>query len=465
MENAELFSLGDPPEIQDLPQDLPKEIVLPIEGVVDLIEEEDSRAEMGMESLEPKLRSFLLAGHVDMPDFNQFEPFGELSAIKEKIKAIPPQDQSDARRKLIIEFKKKMRTFRAAIACAQYDLEKLFLRDKSVDTWEELQAKTETIIKKYSLSYAKRYFYYVILRFFEAHQAVQKVVRDYQEKFGKLWPAKLFEDLFSRPPFGTVEEVVLPTALYLKLHNEDDYVLAFTSCAVFNGLVSPSDSRFQDEERKARRSSGGKFVGKLPIKELENRLLIENVQQATFPEGTQRHEEEHAIHDFYPNSSMLSYDIPDFGKENITVEEFLAAVERYAEWQLQRWDSSARSEILAFMKVHENFGFISYSLLGNDDLYNYLKQDQPSFLEAVKLHLKNANITIRTKEGSILDSSEIVEMILNILENSWQLHLQATERAITAAEKLSKDSSIAGAINLLRQEPMNKWPRLAKLMG
>lgn len=418
------------------------------------------------ENLELRALAFLKGGHIDIPELGQFDPNAEIAEIRKAIKESPANSQSAERLLMMEDFKRKLKIFRENLAKAQLDFENLLRNNLDKDSsW--LEQEMLHILQKYSVQSQEEVFFLAENRFYNVHRYCKETAAEYQEKFGENWENELFKKLFGRWPLGAIKIETMPVNLYFRIFNRRDYILAN-----------------QGEEENAQnnflglQSTGASLNREMPLAQLNNTILLENSSlnlSSAEHNAIVVHEEEHAIHKFYPSLAMIKYESGLVGSAflegEVSFDQFYKAMERRTRLLSLIWEKSAKSEVLAFLKdrrltLEEAEENILWS-----ELYHYL--DINGQIEHVFRSIAEHGVMIKTKdENGYLDQQEVEEEITKALKNGWNMYQLRINKAVLAADELIKEyikqdgeeKGLMRALRLLSQEPLNKWWRLAKLM-
>ncbi|MBI2064967.1 MAG: hypothetical protein HYT62_02865 [Candidatus Yanofskybacteria bacterium] len=417
--------------------------------------------ESGIENLDFWMLQFLKE-HIDMPEDVDFAPEAELETIKKAVAELPEEEQSIQRRLLMDDFRKRLKTFRKNMAQAQVDLEKA-LRENPDAELDELESMATKIVSKNSVLSQARYFNQAVESYFQAHKDIVSTVEDYRARYPNDWETKLFIDLFGQPPHDKIEIEIMPINMYIKTHNLGDYA------AVMGG-----------SEERARMSVGVALNQKFPrvVQLSGNKVLVENTSlrpSHTYSEETIKpHEEEHSIHkNIYPRSVfvksernwlkglMIGQEIGPVLFDKVIRDSITTIL-------LTRWLYGAKTEILAYMKQGKEIDGIKNLLTESPGLYSYIDEketDQNWFLN----NLTRTRIKIQDSAGHNLTNEEIKSAYADALNNAWhKRYLPMLEKIFqclkTMLSKYSPDK-YPEIMRLLAQEPINRWPRLAKILS
>lgn len=416
--------------------------------------------ELQIESLDFWTLSFLRE-HIDMPERIDFSPDEELQQIKKAVAESPEEDQSNQRMLLMASFRRRLKILRENMAQAQLELE-IFIRENPETNIKELSQTVEEIAGQNNISAQKRYLLDAARSYLKAHTDIINTIQTYKGRYPDSWQAELFRDLFKQPPRGQIEIEAMPMNIYIKIGNIEDYVIA-------NGAPE-----------NIARSSGGAFLnGKFPkVKALSGKILIENVSLNN-PKYSEKvikpHEEEHSIHrNIYPRSAFIKGEndwLRDLGyNREIELPLFNAVLNKsITNIFLGYWLYEAKTEILAYMKTGINIDRIKQVLIDPNGLYNYLDKGREHHQNWFIGHLKASEITANGSDNHRLTEEEIKAMYSSSLEDAWhKRYLPMLEETFQILEKILAhygSDKYPEIIRLLSQEPINKWPRLAKILS
>lgn len=434
------------------------------------LEEEPQNEQI--ENLDAYTLSFIKSGHIDIPDMANFDPKGELKEIKKAVNEHPKEGQSAERMRLMDEYKKKLKIFRENMAKAQAAMEGIIIENQGMHHQELIQ-EVDEILDHYNLQSQADAFFEALKNYLDAHTVVEKVVSYYQKNVGKNWQNVLFAKLFGKFPNGKVEVEVLPMSLFFKIHDELDYALAYHQ--------HEPDA---DELKDSNSSLGAALHRTLPIKWLTGKVIIgNNGQRALDKESEEKnlkiHEEEHIIHsNLFPTSAMVREEresdlLTSYEGEVNDYESFIRKIKNFSRGYARDWEEYAKKEVLSYLKEGDIIlKKIAEELLNPEYLYNYIKfwESDTSFINIIVGHLKRLSITVKGKDGAILEEKEIKKIALKVINEAWGLYKKNLTRALEAAESLQKqyEDDPEGGIKFLRlisQEPLAKWHRLKKIMS
>lgn len=440
-----------------------------LDHVLEAIEEEKKEQEPNVEDLDSRSLGFL-SEHIDVSELAKFEPEAELSEIRLKLRQLPREEQSAQRKILMQEFKEKMKEWRKRISFAQTEMEDM-LRTNPDGNREELRQSLEKIIQKYSLDSQKINFALALGKFINYRWAIKNTAENYQAKFGDSWEKKLFSDLFDKEPRGQIDIEILPVSLYFKINDLEDYATAFNAGA-------------ERESSNARRSGGGRIKNKhfTAVPDLNYKVLIENssLNDLSSSERIKIHEEEHAIHDFYPKTSFIveknTFFEFQFQKGVVDFDQFRKAVKKFAHFFVLGFEESAKSEFLSYLKEGRSAPLITFYLLKGIDEggpYDYLRipGNDRFFVQIVMENFRRENLTVIKEDGSSPKGQEVENLALKTINDAWENeYKKEINRASDAVMLLlqtygSDPENKKKVLRLLSQEPLNKWTRLARILS
>lgn len=440
-----------------------------LDRALEAVEKDKKEQEPSVEDLDSQSLGFL-SEHIDVSELAKFEPEKELSEIKLKLRELPREEQSAQRKILMQKFKEKMKEWRKRISLAQTEMEDM-LRANSDGSREELHQSLKEIIKKHSLDSAEINFALALGKFLNYRRAIKNTAENYQAKFGDSWEEKLFSDLFGKEPRGRVNIEVLPASLYFKIQDLEDYATAFNAAA---GGKNPN----------ARRSGGAslKNIKFAAVPDLNGKVLIENssLSDLSYSKRIKIHEEEHTIHDFYPQASFIVlkntlYELK-FQEGVINFDQFKKTVQKFARFFVLKFEELAKSEFLSHLKEGRSAPLITFYLLESIDeggLFDYLRisENDRYFVQSVMANFRIENLTVIKEDGSSPTEQEVANLALKTINDAWENEYK--KEIIKANKAVKKLFEIYGSdpenrkkvLRLLSQEPLNKWPRLARILS
>jgi hypothetical protein len=438
-----------------------------MEKIIEQIPPSQEEGELDIETTELQVEDLdfwtlsFLREHIDMPERIDFDPEEELEKIKIAVAESPKDQQSNQRLSLMKSFRKRLKILRENMAQAQLELEH-FIRVNPQASKHELFKIVEEIANKNSVSDQVDYLKDAVDSYCLAHINIVNTVQDYKTRHSNNWQAQLFEDLFGQPPRGQIEIETMPINLYIKINDIEDYVIA-------NGA----------SENVARNSGGASLSKEFPkVKRLSAKVLIENTSLTNLIDSERRiklHEEEHSIHEnIYPRSAFIKGEqswLRDVGSNReIELPLFNKVIhESITNILLGNWLYNAKTEILAYMKNNKSIAYIKELLTDPHGLYNFQDNDKEHHQNWFLGHLNNAKIKIRGLSNERLDEENIRTIYANALEDVWhKRYLPMLEKAFKALDKMLSNygpDKYPEIMRLLAQEPINKWPRLAKILS
>lgn len=439
-----------------------------MEKLVEQIPPEQEEAELDTEASELQVEDLdfwtlsFLKEHIDMPERIDFNPDKELEAIKKAVAESPEEEQSNQRVLLMRNFKRRLKVLRENMAKAQLEVEGFIRKNPKADK-KELLRIVEDIANRNNVSAQVSYLQEAVRLYFQAHTNIIDTVQIYKTRYPDTWQAELFKDLFGQPPCGQIEIEEMPMHIYIKIGDIKDYVVAFG-----------------ESENIARNSGGGSLVGKKfpKVEALSYKVLIENESFSSLEYAekvTKPHEEEHAIHkNIYPRSAFIKGEqgwLRGLGyNKEVELSLFNTAISKsITNIFLSNWLYIAKTEILAYMKNGQTIGAIKQLLTDPHGLYNFLDNARERYQNWFLDHLKIAGTRVRGPNNRHLTVEEIRIMYSDALEEAWhKRYLPILEKTFQAIGKILDhygQDKYPEIMRLLAQEPLNKWPRLAKILS
>ena len=437
-----------------------KELSIDAENSVEVFEQEKQ-----VENLDPRPMTFLKGGHIDVPELANFNPHRELEKIKEQIKNLLPEERAVGKHILYDEFRIKLKNFRENLVQAQLDFENL-LRKNQDQGLNWLYEETLYILKKFSVQSQEPHFLEALDKFVEIRENLTKILNEYKSKFGDQWEAQLFKALFGRLPRGEVKIEEMSINLYLRIYNRQDFILAGrgaeenTQNAVFGVKVA------------------GASLGKMPILELNNLILIENSSLGLIPSDEKAiplHEEEHAIHKLIPSSIMMMIKQEESLREKtnlggeVTLEDFSEVLKNHFRIKSLGWERLAKSEILAYLK-DGRFAtkYIEETLLSSQ-LYDYFSLEVEAEVKHLLAHMQKWKVSVISSDAVYLNEESATRLITAKMSIAWNAYRDRISKAMKIVGEFIQESDASGALGrdqilrLLTQEPFSKWHRLPKI--
>lgn len=416
--------------------------------------------ELQVEDLDFWTLSFLKE-HIDMPERIDLDPSDELAKIKMAIAESPKEAQSNQRILLMADFKRRLKILRENMVQAQLELEH-FIKQNTEISEVELYKTVEEIVTRNNVSAQANYFFGAADAYLLAHTNIMDTVEHYKTRYSDTWQNKLFEDLFGQPPRGLIEIEIMPINIYIKIDNIEDYITA-------NGV----------SDYVARNSGGASLQREFPkVKPLSNKVLIENASLSSSrysEEIIKPHEEEHSIHqNIYPRSAFIKGEsnwLKNIGyNQEIGPSLFYEVANKsITNILLADWFYGAKTEILAYMKNGESINNIQWLLTDPDGLYNYFMDTAEIHTSWFLDHLERAGVKVQGKNNNHLREEAIKIMYQNLLEEAWhKRYLPILEKAFEALKIILNhygSKKYPEIMRLLAQEPISKWPRLAKILS
>ena len=448
-----------------------------------LPEKKDKKPEI----LLPEILEFKRS-HLDLTEFN---PSRELNEIREFLATIPVETQSSQRRILVKDFQGRLAKMRARMANAQIEIED-WLRGNQDLPWQDIKDEYIKIIDKHSIpSNMHAGFRNAVIAYVNSREAVKSIVEEYakaseEDPERRNWEAELFKDLFGRYPSGKVEIQKTMAGLYLRIFDIEDYVFAFNS----NGEKKKETEAGTEEKKedtsdtRARTSGGAQFRGGFNhFPELRDKITLENATLGSSGSSSivRTHEEEHAIHsNYYPrhlfntNNSWRFYDrlFSEVKGAIIDYPDFKKQVERYAKEIPADFYASIKTEILAYLKDGRAIDAIERYLEDLGGLYNYFEIYNlgESFPKSVIGQLKTLNLVV-IENDKTLTEDDLEGILMSVIVDAWNRYYSPIlESAIDSVRKLldrygPDRAGTRAIIRLLSQEPLEKWPRLVRILS
>ena len=408
-------------------------------------------------------------------DIAEFDPYWELREIRKFVRGLPPEVQSSQRRTLIRDFKAKLGTMRENNAQMAIGVEKMLREDPDISI-KELVRKLRELVTKNSMNLGPE-LEDGIAKFVRIRDGIKSVIDHHkalsaEDKTRKEWQAELFKDLFGRYPIGHIEIEVVFGGLYFRIFDIEDYVLAY---------VGSEEQSISTQNRNARMSGGAKLNRKFPIlPQLSDRVILENASiLGQSSSGTRTHEEEHSIHsNLYPKE-LFDYSgrmrIFESTNRVLNYDVFQKRIGKYAHLLTRGVKDDAKTEVLAYLKTGDWRGSIAtirFALMDDNGLYNYFKDSNTEdfFRNTVLERVRAQNLRIR-KDGLELGEAELKKACSDVITNAWNKDYKKTlELALDSVqallEKYGDDpENRLKVIRLLAQEPLDKWPRLVKILS
>lgn len=425
--------------------------------------------ERAFESLDSHTMAFIKGGHIDIPDMADFEPAKTLAEVKNFTRHLSKENSSFARAALMRDFHEKLGIFRRNVVKAQLLMEGA-LNQKVNAGSRILRAELKKIIEICSVQALEKTFNTALDRFISARTAVKKTVREYRRKYKENWQNKLFEDLFNKPPKGTVKIEVMPINILFRLYNLEDFAVAF---------LGPELKGYNEDDLRA--SGGAKLERYFDIPGLQDAILLENMSvinndAPSVKERLKAHEEEHSIHStFYPTSTMIRHERSFLSlKKEATIDDLLKSLRTYARYYDQLWKQGAKSEFLAYWKAQQYSSEVIHEiLLKEGDLYDYftspISGDEYGFPNEVIKHIKNMGITVTDPNGQVLSEEKIRFAAWKIITQTWEIYKKDVTKALNAVAEMERiygnnPEARLQILRLLSQEPLEKWGRLSKVL-
>ncbi len=407
-------------------------------------------------------------------DVSEFDPEWELREIREFILKLPTEEQSSQRRVLIANFKRKLAAMRENMMDAQIEVEQ-FIRSNPDVSYEEANKSLENILVKNFVSLGEQ-LRRGLSSYIEGRDDVKSVIERYrkasdEDQERRNWEAELFKDLFGKYPVGMVKMQIVLGGLYLYLYDIEDYTHAFLD----------HEAKDAEEMMAASRSGGAQLNKEFDlVPELSRKVIIENSFLVDASSKVKLHEEEHAIHqNLYPGwlfsteaSRKSINQFLGFRGRKIDEQEFLGWARRYAKGIISEFGGRAKTEILAYLKEGRHINDIRRVLLDEDGLYNYLENDNrvEVFANFITDSINNHLINIQ-EDSKKYKGHDLSPILKDIITEAWNKDYKNNlEKALDAVSHLlqqygKNSEGKMKVIRLLIQEPLDKWPRLVKILS
>ena len=209
-------------------------------------------------------------------------------------------------------------------------------------------------------------------------------------------------------------------------------------------------------------------------------MIIENsAATGQFSKGTEMHEEEHSIHsNIYPEE-LFGYSgrMRIFESENssLNYDVFQKRITRFARLTIRYLEDSAKTEVLAYLKTEDwrgSMANIRFVLTDTNGLYNYFKimNVETFFKKTIMERIKLQNLKVK-KDGLVLGETELEQACSDVITDAWNKDYKNTLKlALSAVEALLEKygdypENRLKVIRLLAQEPLDKWPRLVRILS
>jgi len=378
-----------------------------------------------------------------------FEPEKELVKIKEEIKKVPKGQQSQFRREKIENFKLKFIWQRLRLGQIQNKLEDFI--EKNFDASEEqILAHIKEDIKEAKLDFVqRRKIVSAVCSYVGRHGTIKRYLKAFQKKYpfsedkeGETnigWQEKLFKAIFSFQPRGKIRLVPRPMVLFWRLFDIEDFARA-RGCTV----------------EKAKKMGGSKISRKFGLPDLREVIVLENVGQHSYEKTLHdlTHEERHAIKELIPEIKLPERRLAiEQLSKRITIENLRIAIFQDVRKEFHFYRIKAKDEILAYLNGSLSIDSIRFILLeAKDGLYDY-----PEKYKLVKKLEERAQKVCPVGQ-------DIRPMIEAIVKGRAKEYNKLITRALEAVRDLQPHFSQKDLIPLLSHEPIEKWPRLARLM-
>lgn len=370
-----------------------------------------------------------------------FQPEQELEQIKIDVKRAPRYKQSQFRRALTKEFKEKLLTQKVGIAKIQTELESFIRQNQEAMPGElfEVVAKKAPEYKLNGIQLDE--FRKAIVKYVENHRTIQKYLEDYKKRFPKDWQREFFKDLFGRYPQCRIELVIKPMALFWRCWDVEDFVL---------GVVKDKERREKAREWLGYNISKKTLPGLEGLVNMQNAFERPKVVEAA---KTIVHEEWHSEQKIIPvltsEKKISKARLKDLSPESPIEKVQETVFDELTIW-LALFKKGAQNEILARLREGEKVEGIKNSLVGGYDFF------------------EDYEVEKKLKEGLVNQCGHAYEnMVGAIVKNYQRIYKCSLPRVFVALAELAdffpgrRDELIA----LLSLEPLDKWPRLARLIN
>ncbi len=379
-----------------------------------------------------------------------FEPGKELAKIRGKIKKVPEGKQKQARREKTKKFEFKMIMQKIQLAKIQQKLEDFVEKNPDAQKKEILaQIKLDMNDARLDLDQRKRINSAVGI-YVDRHGPIKKYVKQFQEKYPLAedkegeksirWQKELFKAIFNFEPKGKISLVVRPMLLFWRCFDVKVFARIY-GCTL----------------ERANKVSGTILIGhKFGIPDLNEVIGLQNVSGLSDKQILQNlnHEKQHAIKEIIPEIRL-----PRKGRaieklsEKVTMEDLQTAISQDIRDEMYYYRTRAKDEILAYLTGDRPTWSIKSILLKKNYLYDYPKRSELAKTLEEKVKKKCS------------DCPNIRSMIETILKGRVKQYRRRVFLAAKAVRNLEKHFVRKDLIPLLTHEPMEKWPRLARLMA
>ncbi|MEK7580136.1 MAG: hypothetical protein AAB465_00775 [Patescibacteria group bacterium] len=374
-----------------------------------------------------------------------FDPILELQNIKK----LPKNEQTEA----FQEYKEKLIEQKENLAKMQEAIVALirFNPDRSLD---ELIEKAQQFGDKFGFSEEQMETIKSNLRQYSKRH---NLVKELRQRFPK--DNELFKTLFGREPKGRIEIIAGPITLYFRCHDIDDYIYLFTYGFLKERELDAEKIEFVKQTNAAKLI----FLIKTKVGDQEiaspDLVIIENASaEHEFTEEKQKtllHEEQHAINSLlFPLRYNTSFPYLDLIEAKTKIEKELA-FKRYFRFLRERYDNRAKDELLAYFKSGRAVEDILETLTCVSEeggRYDYFDKDmQKQLVEQIF-------------KGSIEQTPELKQIINDMVQEIFvREYRQTIKSGLNAFVSLrERGYSLEQTIALFQQEPLTKWPKLAK---
>jgi hypothetical protein len=369
-----------------------------------------------------------------------FQPEQELEQIKMDVKWAPRYKQSRFRRALMKGFKEKLLTQKVGIAKIQVELES-FIRQNQEATPGELFEVVAKKTPEYKLNGMQLdEFRKAIVKYVENHRTIQKYLEDYKKRFPEDWQREFFKDLFGRYPQARIELVIKPMALFWRCWDVEDFVLGVKD----------------REKREKAKEWLGYNIPEKTLPGLEKLVSMQNafkkpkvVEAAKDVAHEEWHSEEKIIPVLASERKISKARLKDLSPES-PIEKVQETVSNELTIWLAFFKKRAQNEILARLREREKVEDIKNSLVGGYDFF------------------EDYEVEKKLKEGLVNQCGHAYEnMVGAVVKSCQRIYKGSLPGIFVTLAKLAeffsgrRDELIA----LLALEPLDKWPRLARLIN
>lgn len=376
------------------------------------------------ESFKPKLNTGPEKKEAQSPSpFNE----GEIFDPEKELKKISNLHGAEGLREIAV-YKEKLKFQKEGMAKIEEEI--LNFVENNAD-FSKLDL--ESLIKKnfsiYALSPEQREkILSVVNELYKKHQALEKLVENYETKEGAIDGKRLFQDLFQKKAVGEIKVIHGSYYIYFRFSNLEDFTYIISN-------AYKKQRQLREKDFVAAKSMGGAKINTSPSRQIRGTIIIENpvyFENEKMSDSVLKHEKQHVVHNF-----IDKYHFSDIEQGLKDVKNLERSKTLTQEQKLLLYDNNPRiekkikDEICVHFKDGASPKEISKNLLKEDTIYDYgfdynLTEDyfSPEYLKLV--------------ENGII-------AFANLLKAGYPM------------EKV---------INLLYIEPLKKWPKEAeRLIG